>query len=51
MDEIVKHHQILSNNKKFVISVLKALEIMNKQQQLAWQADQKLVDGQLYDGF
>ena len=41
--EIVKHHQILSNN-KIAISVPKALEIMNKQQQLAWQADQKLVD-------
>lgn len=51
MREVAKNHQILINNPQFTQEVLKALEILNQQQQLAWQADPKLVDAQLYDGF
>lgn len=41
----------LKANHDFEINVLKALSILNNQQQTAWQKDKKLVDAQLYDGF
>lgn len=41
----------LNANHKFTNNVLKALSILNNQQQIAWQNDKKLVDSQLYDGF
>lgn len=41
----------LRENKDFISAVLKALDILNTQQQTAWLADEKLVDAQLYYGF
>ncbi len=41
----------LHDNLKFADKVLKALAILNDQQQTAWLSDENIVDAQLYDGF
>lgn len=51
-DQAIENNlESLNQNSSFTQSVLKALDIMNKQQQTAWLTDEKLVDAQLYDGF
>ncbi len=45
------HLKSLQSNSTFTEDVLKALDILNKQQQTTWLTDEKLVDTQLYDGF
>lgn len=37
--------------KQFIQNVLKALEILNRRQQVALLSDEQLIDAQLYDGF
>lgn len=51
MKLVEKHLSIIHDNPNFCGHVQKAVEILNKEQQTAWLVDDKLVDGQLYDGF
>lgn len=48
---INEHLKLLEENPSFIANTLKALELLNKQQQKSWQSENKLVDAQLYDGF
>lgn len=41
----------LHQNSNFKTTVLKALDMLNQQQQTVWDKEPKLVDAQLYDGF
>lgn len=51
MAQIEEHRKLLDSNNEFVAKVLKALDILNKQQQTAFLSNAQLVDAQLYDGF
>lgn len=51
MAQIEDHKKRLGSNDDFTVKVLKALDILNKQQQTAFMSDPQLVDAQLYDGF
>ncbi|HSX34755.1 MAG TPA: exodeoxyribonuclease I [Candidatus Saccharimonadales bacterium] len=51
MKQIKVHEALLKNNKEFVERLLKAAEIIDKQQQGRLFSDEKDVDSQLYDGF
>ncbi len=49
--QVEKHAETLTKNPEFVKNVLKALEILNKKQQVSMLANEQQVDAQLYDGF
>ncbi len=50
--KVIKYHlEVLKKNKGFYVNVLKALEILNKQQQTSILTDEQPVDALLYDGF
>jgi exodeoxyribonuclease-1 len=51
MAKIESHAKILADNPDFYQRLIKALTIMNKQQQTVMLANQQLVDAQLYDDF
>jgi len=48
---IKDHHKKLIGQKTFAKQVLKALGLLDEQQQLRFQQEQRSVDAQLYDGF
>lgn len=48
---INKHAQALKKMTDFPSKLLKALEILEKQQQIEWISDEQSADAQLYDGF
>jgi exodeoxyribonuclease-1 len=48
---IEKHRSILAVAEEFRANVLRALEILDTQQQTEWMAKPQTVDAQLYDGF
>jgi exodeoxyribonuclease-1 len=51
LDIIEKHRKILAAADGFQAKVLKALEMLDTQQQTEWMAKPQSVDEQLYDGF
>lgn len=51
MDAVKRHEQLIRNHPEFCDQVHHAAEILNKQQQTAFLANEQLVDAQLYDGF
>lgn len=48
---VIDDNLALLNNPEFINNVLRALAILNKQQQVSFLSDETLVDAQLYDGF
>lgn len=51
MSVIEKHRDLLAGAKQFQTNLLKALQILDTQQQVEWTAKPQAVDAQLYDGF
>jgi exodeoxyribonuclease-1 len=51
LKEIKTHEALIKNDKSFAEKLLKAAEILDKQQQARLFSDEKDVDSQLYDGF
>lgn len=48
---IETNKQLLLADHDFASNLVNAVEILNREQQLAWVSDDNLVDSQLYDGF